>query len=271
MTEERKALVFINGLSPESAKKVLAWIEMERGPIKLDTSRMDDSADVRSMVKLNGSIPGGSGAEWAEWATCRVLPKGTGGQPRHVRIHINLGAVEGTVKTPAKPSAQGARLKRLLTEDEWERLKDAASITEEKRANVKLWCHHVACKANGQDVPLNVGRGGSIDHLCDQDGCITPQHCLPTGVHKENTDRINCRGVGLHCLGAVITGVVPCKHTKMLPDKSPDVLSGCRRLYLIPAPDVYVIRPGLEDDLDIAMVEAVENNLRRTKRKLDMQ
>lgn len=109
-----------------------------------------------------------------------------------------------------------------------------------------------------QEVPLTAGRGGSVDHLCDTDGCINPAHCIPAATHKENTDRIGCIGVGLHSIGEVICGVVPCKHAHSAEDGSVDPMSGCRRLYTIPAPEVYDIKADLVDDLENALAYAVE-------------
>lgn len=112
---------------------------------------------------------------------------------------------------------------------------------------------------------MTAGRGGSVDHLCDTDGCINPAHCVAAAKHKENTDRIGCCGVGLHSIGDVICGVIPCKHAKIGEDGNVDVMSGCRRLYAIPSPEVYDIKPELEDDLMSAVARAVE--LKSVKRR----
>lgn len=110
-----------------------------------------------------------------------------------------------------------------------------------------------------------MGAGGSVDHLCDADGCVNPAHCIPAGEHKVNIDRIGCLGVGLHSMGEVITGVVPCKHALKAEDGTVDVMSGCRRLYVIPAPEVYDIKQEHVDDLEVAMASAIES--RQTKRQ----
>ena len=105
-----------------------------------------------------------------------------------------------------------------------------------------------------------------MDHLCDTDGCGNPAHCIPASAHKQNTDRINCRGIGLHHIGDVITGVMPCIHAVKDESGSVDVMSGCRRVFLIPAPDAYHVRPELGDDLDSAVVSAVDKKMRKRQR-----
>jgi len=104
-----------------------------------------------------------------------------------------------------------------------------------------------------------------VDHLCDTDGCVTPEHAVPADAHKTNTDRINCQGVGLHSVGDVITGVVPCQHALKDEDGSVDVMSGCRRLYVLPAPEVYDVKPEFKDDLDNALSRVLDVKVKRRK------
>lgn len=70
------------------------------------------------------------------------------GDKRHRLVQINLAADKDNVITPAKERSQGVQLKRLLPESDWDRLKEVASLTGGGRAIVKLWAHHLACRAN---------------------------------------------------------------------------------------------------------------------------
>lgn len=116
-----------------------------------------------------------------------------------------------------------------------------------------------------QRIPDNVGSGGSVDHLCDGDGCIEAEHCIPAAQHKTNVDRINCPGVGLFCSGDVITGVLPCQHAVKDAENNIDVESGCRRLYLLNVPEVYCVDEKFEDDFDCAVVASAEMKYKRRK------
>ncbi len=151
--QERPVVDWINSLHPSTAAAMLSWVEMVKGPIVIDTSR--STADVTSMVRLNDGIPGPDGLGWSAWVTCRVLPK-QAGEKRHQRLQINLAANAATAITPVKDNSQGAQIKRILSEDDWQRLKEAACLTTGGRAIVKLWAHHLACRANGQ-ARYNIG------------------------------------------------------------------------------------------------------------------
>lgn len=88
---------------------------------------------------------------------------------------------------------------------------------------------------------------------------------MPAKKHKANTDRINCPGVGLFCSGDVITGVLPCEHAIKSDQGEVDVESGCRRLYLIPVPEVYRIADESADEFECAVLASAELKYKRRK------
>lgn len=169
--QERPTIEWINSLSPDVANDLLDWIETVRGPVVAGSSRA--SSDVSCMVKLNDTVPGSSGADWSNWVTCRILPRRVwsdwstllpvipdshspyvgpcrASEKRHRRIQINFAVEGASVITPAKERSQGAQLKRILPPASWDGLKNIANLTTGGRAQVKIWAHHVACRANGK-------------------------------------------------------------------------------------------------------------------------
>lgn len=62
----------------------------------------------------------------------------------------------------------------------------------------ELKCHtyHLAYKWKNPDVniPDDLGKGPSIDHLCGRAFCHRPSHLQLVSEHKKNTDRIGCFG-----------------------------------------------------------------------------
>lgn len=180
---DRPVIDWINSLSPATASALLAWVESVRGPVSVDMSRA--SADVSNMVKLNATIPGGSGEDWTEWVTCRLLPK-QASEKRHHRIQINLSTTGTTVVTPEKDKSQGAQLKRLLPAEAWARLKEVSHVTAGGRAQVKLWVHHIACRANGK-VGSRMGQSvGAVSYTSIDSRQVPTSPCLMLagGAHQ---------------------------------------------------------------------------------------
>lgn len=250
--ESRATIKWLNSLTSESAFKLLKLMEAVEGPVRV-VCNWDDSINLGDFVSISpDTIP--DGEYWAAWATCRTVKGG-----KHVRHAFNLKNTNGKATTPHNPrmkSCQGADLKRILNPQEWEDLKDIpkpAATTQ--KTNVKIWAHHAACVANpllshlDEKVPLNAGAGGSVDHVCGLNGCITPEHCLRCDVHQTNIDRIGCLGIMLHHAGPVITAVTPCKHCI-----DGDVYSSCRKIQIVPMPETYQIAesmvPAYETALD---------------------
>ena len=168
--------------------------------------------------------------------------------------------------------------------DKWSSLKQLVPVPADptkNRSAVKVQVHHLAARANQQvskandvtadrvvlhawvmalilsmmqEVPSSTGRGSSIDHLCDRDGCVAPAHCVVANKHKDNIARINCRGVGLHHHGNVITGVMPCVHATAQHDPT----TSCRRAFLLEAPFMYEIGAEWEMAFQQSVQKAAE-------------
>ena len=120
----------------------------------------------------------------------------------------------------AGPNSWGKQLKKAVSEEAWQTLTDYTSY-------LKVEAHHVAYNADNRRVtaplPLNVGAGGSVSHLCDEGGCVKQSHLEATPIHKDNTDRQRCLGVVLLYFRGVIVKEVPCKHEK---EQGKDLESG---------------------------------------------
>ena len=231
-------------------------MEVVQGPVAV-VHNWDQSLNLSEFVSMEpASIP--DGAYWASWATCRTVKGG-----KHVRHAFNLKNANGKAATPHNPrmkSCQGADLKRILTTPEWQALKKiprpASAAT---KTNVKIWAHHAACVANplladlDEKVPLNAGAGGSVDHVCGTNGCMTPEHCNRCDVHQANTDRIGCLGIELHHLGQVITAVTPCRHAV-----KGELLSSCRKIHFVPMPDSYTIANSMKVAYEAALSRLAE-------------
>lgn len=245
---DRLTIQWVNSLSNETAIKVLALIKAHQGS-GLHTKQNwkaktwiqgtvtdFDLFSLTSMVE-SGPAAGLDGDFWSNWATCTILKHG-----KHERHMFNLAAKSGKVATPGAGS-QGMQLQQALggrESQEWIALKaiPRTPAVAALRSHVKVWPHHLACKANpvGGNIPLDAGQGGSVDHLCGSSGCIIPEHCIACPQHKVNTDRIGCEGIMLHYMGSIITAVYPCPH-----QVGEDLFSCCHRLQLVEAPSCYKI------------------------------
>ena len=118
-------------------------------------------------------------------------------QPRLVGCRVDLASSEASV---------GSMLLGGLSN---ESRKNASMLPDQ----LKIFTHHIAYLAHHGDLPGNLGKGSSIDHVCGQKACHRPEHLGVAVRHRDNTARINCDGVNLLVAArALIVQEFPCQH-----------------------------------------------------------
>jgi hypothetical protein len=99
----------------------------------------------------------------------------------------------------------------------------------------KVQTHHVGLRAqrNAPLLPLDLGAGSSVDHLCGNKGCHRPEHLILAPTHITNIARIGCSGVLLNVQDGNIVGETPCRHAigTTLQER---IQTGCRRVHIVP-------------------------------------
>jgi hypothetical protein len=188
---------FLNSLSCGEAQAILKLMRSGgRTAVKHQVS--EEILTMMSALRASGDSTR-DGLWYADHCTCEVF-KTSDSTSSHPRWQVRLDAGVESI---------GGRLKACLSKGAWETL----------TSQTKYWkpnAHHVAYNANSQraavPLPLNVGAGGSISHLCDERGCIKGTHLEATLIHKDNLVRQRCTGVLLIHFQGVIVKEVPCLH-----------------------------------------------------------
>lgn len=84
----------------------------------------------------------------------------------------------------------------------------------------KIGHHMVAYNADVRrssvPLPLDLGRGSSVSHLCDVKGCVKQRHLEISSNHVNNMDRQRCLGVTVIHFQGVIVQEMPCIHGRTL-------------------------------------------------------
>lgn len=181
-----------------------------------------------------------TGDWYMEWASCEIIgllvSGGATGHPRwQPRVVNKVG------NTPANPTAVGRSIRSRLRDDAWEWLKTLAS----SNGQVKIPRHHLAFLA-GDDgmgastgLPVDLGAGSSMSHLCDSVGCIRDSHLELTLQHVDNLERQRCTGVTLIASMDLIIHEVPCGHARGGTSEE-RIASSCRKLRMVWLPDASV-------------------------------
>lgn len=266
--DDNKLCALLNDLNEKERDALYNLMLDKRGTYRV--KQFDDEL-LPTYTALNSSLK--SGKRWAAWATCNRLT-GDGGSG-HVRWQVNFGGKGVDVKTPQKPPRKGEKpvgeeLKGFLREEQWNKFK-AAARGPASRPNLKFQAHHIAYAAGEffkqQPLPLDPGRGGSVSHLCDQDGCVTMGHLLVATKHMANMDRQRCNGVSLTVCQGVIMGETPCKHALELEDGTVDIATSCAKVLVLETPDTLEPAADVQDDFVKARTEHEVLLERRHKRR----
>lgn len=180
-----------------------------------DTKNLLPATDRAFLKGVSSRVaPKRDGDWWIRFAEHRISRLKVGnnsktGNKEHPRWQIDV--------TAQGDSSYASKIKLRIKDLSWKRLLDVARGAGSGR-QVKLQCHHVAYNASSKrgsvPIPLDVGSGSSISHLCDTPGCIEIPHLEVSSEHGENLVRQRCNGVLLCLVGTVITQEEPCVHAR---------------------------------------------------------
>lgn len=245
---------FLNSLSLEDASAYMGFIHA-RGDIQ---ARFNTPIpyDLQCYQSIDVSIPNGSW--WADHVTCLCLKQGAGSQgldwssgyPRH---QLKFGAKRKageTTKTPIGKS-HGAQLKRVLSDEAWAKVKEIASANKSGRFTFQV--HHLAyclrrLKAQNDvafpELPVDLGAGMAISHLCDNHSCCKESH-MQLKAQAINMSMQRCVGATLIVKDGVILQVHHCSHYVEQPDGTV-VQPDCAKLSVVVAGSVFQIAPEFQ-------------------------
>lgn len=237
---ESKTVAFLRSLNSEEAIKL--WEYVEQRAKLVDAHATNLPADLYMYESLGDGL---SGAEWRAWACCHnVTSFGQNPPTIYPRFQVNFTVSDKRhVFTPeAKktgPSPVGLEIKNLFSEPSWEAFKALAEgeskegATPRSKKIARLGTHHLAynakvarAKSAGIDLeplPLDVGSGSSVSHLCDNPKCANPAHLEVALAHRDNMARQRCSGVTLVVVSGVIIEVDHCPHYEV--DEEDGVIS----------------------------------------------
>lgn len=190
------------------------------------TPLLDEEGTVlKSLAARDGDLR--TGLWWFNLVECEVVVSTAKGKD-HWRWQVKL---------EAGPDSVAAKLRRTVGKEAWK------SLTSQNSTLFKIGAHILSYAASDRfdlkPIPLNVGSGGSISHLCDRNSCINQKHLVATEVHKDNLDRQRCLGVLILHINGSIVSERPCKHSGVgkLSDASAEelhnyLLNSCMRVNL---------------------------------------
>jgi hypothetical protein len=209
---------WLAGLSMEDAKAVY---KVFRGAVAVKEKYQLGGADKAILSSLKAVSGVRDGPWYTEHVKCLIanISTPTGQHPRW-QVRLNAGL-----------SSLGQTLKQAISAKAWATLTGYTSY-------LKVEAHHVAYNADDRRVtaplPLNVGAGGSLSHLCDECGCVKPPHLEATPVHKDNMNRQRCLGIVLLYFQDTIVKEIPCKHgIERGSDLESGILASCTKVRLI--------------------------------------
>lgn len=141
---------------------------------------------------------------WLSLLQCEVIELSTSDHPRW---QIDVQATGR--------SANMTELRAILSPGAIRTFESLATSGSKKV--VRLQCHHVAYNADPArrvtaPIPVDVGAGASISHLCDRRGCIRAGHLETANEHITNLDRQRCRGAWVLVYRNTIIMERPCGH-----------------------------------------------------------
>jgi hypothetical protein len=159
------------------------------------------SEEDRGILSSLKAVPGSSrdGAWYVKWSTCTVATAKSGSG--HPRWQVKLDQGKASI---------GAKLKQVLPTRAWE------TLLQDCNKMLRVGYHHVSYNADPRrgaaPLPLGLGAGASISHLCDEEGCFCQHHLEANPIHRDNMDRQRCSGVILLHFDGILVKEVPCSH-----------------------------------------------------------
>lgn len=223
---ENRITVWLNTLG---ADELVALFDVFRGNVSIsDERQITGDGDPVGLAALHAH-DGRSGEWYMEWVKCDIANlSATSGHPRwQPRIRSSDGL------TPAALSTVGQQMKRSLSDNAWAALKGAV-----KSDQIKLQVHHMSFRRQNPhlQLPLDLGRGSSISHLCDRIGCVRGTHLEIASEHATNLVRQRCIGVTLIAGLDLIIVELPCAHG-VGNSALERINRSCRKIHMIRLPD----------------------------------
>ena len=176
-----------------------------------------------------------SGAWWLELCTCENLYGAYVNGNGHPIWQFSY-PYTAKAKSSAQADNVGLRVQKLLSEESFGTL-EATGNTAGGSKKFKLHCHHVSLNADlarrdTVPLPLDAGRGSSVDRQCDGRFCVKRWHVKVTPLHRDNLSRQRCPGVSLLAFWDEIIQEEPCDHGQGLTKRERLEDSCCRNIRL---------------------------------------
>lgn len=233
--EDEGGAGWLNSLTARESQLLYKVLIVQGKGYKLSTVGLTD-AQVKEVMELTAGSPASDrdGSWWINHITCHI--SGLTAQAGHPRVAIEtkfsalLPSPGSTLRSIFDTLGKGPG-NRLIS------LGQALGLRGKSgRSQVKLQAHWIAFRAAAASdseklLPVGLGKGGSISHLCDVTGCLRADHLESTPKHADNMVRQRCPGVVLLTLRGMIVQEVPCKHGKGKSDTLlGDLMASCRKI-----------------------------------------
>lgn len=218
-SKESRNARFLADLSLEDAK---ALYRVMLGEVSTVATSPLKPADAARLAAMRSSGQSGRDGRWyTDRVTCLLSQTKS----------INNSHPRWQFKLDGGPSSVAGKIRRAISSRAWETLSSLSNA-------MKISQPHVSYNADDRRVtaplPLNVGAGGSVSHLCDVKGCIKQSHLEATPNHIDNMGRQRCAGIVLLCFRGVIVQEVPCSHGKALSIiLAEQLLRSCTRVQIL--------------------------------------
>lgn len=247
-TGDRKVVGWLNKLLPEEASAIESAL---LGTIKVRSEYLVSGSTVEVLRTLTNTVEQSRSGAWYanEFARCTVPVTAAAAHGRYqIKINASSSASQMGVMTQALSRLDTERGSSLLAE-----FRALPGDPDSENAVVKITRHVLAYAAGRSEgdaeIPLNLGAGSSISHLCDTTGCIEKSHLRVELAHKDNLVRQRCRGVRLtvSTWNRRILQEEPCVHgnakagdvpssSKVMPEAlslEDQLLLSCRKVQLV--------------------------------------
>ena len=178
-------------------------------------SMIADSVQTELRELRNAIDPSRTGLWFLQMTNCLMTALGKDSQEhRHPQWQISVAGMrsDGVLQ----------RLDEVLSAGALAKIRATPNKPKTHRPQARFYLHEIAytasCKSSRGPLPVipnnKVTRGGGISHLCDQIGCMRPQHLEAAWSHADDIARRGCSGILLlvHRVLKVILVEVPCPH-----------------------------------------------------------
>lgn len=250
-TTDNASVAWLNSLSISDARALYNY--MLAGSQTRLVSNSPVPADLQAYMRLNPQASSQNGAEWDVYNTCRHYVAGGRGidvSGTYTRYQLQFKTTD--VKTPVKSSAILKGLRDVLSSTAWDALKALAKANSSRK--VAIMVHHIAYiykrswDSTLPPIPLNVGAGGSVAHLCDNH-CGEPSHMFVT-AQQVNMSMQHCVGVELLVKEGVIMQTLNCPHYRE--EDGVTIVPNCAKVKVVQLSAAIQVAPEFADAFEEA-------------------